>query len=219
MNHKRLVLSLVVVSLVLTLGLAQWASAQGRGGKGRPVAVAVVDVVKVSEALAERRQIEADLQTKADRLKEEDQNRQKKLEQLQKDVEFLAPGTPARDQKTEELERMALELQAWRSFQTNKINRERTLQIENVYRRMLDAVGRVAKENNYDLVLFKETAINFANARPEQVSAVIQVRKVLWSADDLDLTDEIIQRMNNEFKNSTGAAKPAPTPAPAPVKP
>ncbi|MEX0775432.1 MAG: OmpH family outer membrane protein [Phycisphaeraceae bacterium] len=189
--------SLFLAALLLAGLMTSPALAQ----KARPTAIAVVDVQKVFDSLQEKNQVEADLQSRANALKQEETDRRKKLDDLQKDLEMLAPGTTAHTQKQEDLERQAVELQAWQQFQNQKLQRERSLQIEGLYRKILDAIGRVAKEAGYDLVLFKEGAIDFKNANPQQLAALIQVRKVLWSAPDLDVTDQVTQRMNNEYKN------------------
>ena len=76
------------------------------------------------------------------------------------------------------------------------------MQIEQLYRKTLDAIGRVAKDSGYDVVLFKEKAPDFTNANAQQISTMIQVRKLLWSSDDIDITQQITQRMNNEFENA-----------------
>lgn len=200
MNTKRAWLLVAVLTLSLAL-VSGFAWAQAAAMKARPVAAAVVDVQKAFDSLAEKVQVEAELQTRADRLKQEEQSRQKKLEELQKDMEMLAAGSPAFAQKEEEIARQLVELQAWRNFQTQKLTRERGLQIEGLYRKIVDSIGRLAKENGYDIVLFKEGPADFRNAKPEQLTALIQVRKVLWASNELDLTDQLVQRMNNEFKN------------------
>ncbi len=174
--------------------------------------VAVVDVQKAFDALKEKVQVEAELQTQADVVKSEDNKRAGKLKELQQDLSILAAGTPAFDKKQEELERAALDRQVWLQFQQGKLNRERAIRIENIYAKMVGAIGRVASAGGYKLVLFKEPTVNLGQiTKPEQISAVIGARKVLWSADELDLTDEVIQRMNNEFQAGG-------TPAPAPTK-
>ncbi len=170
---------------------------------GRPTAAAVVDVQMVFESLKEKMQIEADLKGRLEQLNQDEQNQKQSLQELQSDMEILAPDTPAYNEKQDQLERKVIELQSWISFQTQKLNRERGMQIERLYRKAVDAIGRVAQQSSYDIVFFKEKPVNFAGAKPEALNTLIQVRKVLWSAADLDLTDEVIQMMNNEYTNNT----------------
>ena len=116
----------------------------------------------------------------------------------------MPPGTPAFNEKQAQLEQKAIELQAWRGYQNQRLNRERGLQIERLYRNVTDTIGRVAEENGFDIVMFKERPVDFTGAKPEALKTLIQVRKVLWAAEQLDLTDQVIQMMNNDFSNSGG---------------
>ncbi len=194
MNH--VVLTAALIGLATVVG-----SAVAVVGTARPTAVAVVNVQEVFESLEEKTQVETTMKAQLDSLNEQEQDRKKELQALQADLEILAPGTPAFTEKQHELERKSIELQAWRGFQTQKLQRERGIQIEMLYRKVIDSIGQVAEQNQYDIVMFKESAVNFQGAKPEALTALIQVRKVLWAADDLDLTNNVIQMMNNEFSN------------------
>lgn len=194
----------IALVLVGALGLTGWVGARaGNALNGRPTAVGVADVQLVFESLKEKMQIEADLKTRLESLNTDEQNRKQELQELKSDLEILAPDTPAYDEKQNKLEQNAIELQAWRTFQTQKLNHERGLQIERLYRKMLDAIGRIGQQEGYDVILFKEKPADFRGAKPEALNTLIQVRKVLWSTDDLDMTDQVIQLMNNEFNNRT----------------
>lgn len=168
----------------------------------RPTAVAVADLQRVFENLNEKVQLEADIQSQAEQIKQEQDKRQRELQLLKGDLDLLAPDTPAYQQKQSQLEQEAIQLQAWMAFQQKKLQRERVAQIENLYQKVLDTLSAISKQNGYDVVLFKEQDVDFKNAKPEQLSGAIQVRKVLYAADDLDITDQVITRMNNDFKNS-----------------
>ncbi len=190
-----------MMAAVAVMGMTFTAQAQKATG------VAVVDVQKAFDALKEKVQVEAELQSAADGVKQEDTRRQQKLVELQQDLKILAAGTPPYDRKQEELEKGALDRQVWLQYQQAKLNRERAVRIENIYKKMVEAIGRVATSAGYKLVLFKEPDVNLSQiTKPEQISAVIGSRKVIWSADDLDLTDQVIQKLNNEF-SAGGAPK------------
>ena len=203
MKTKHL-MGLTALTLILAAGWLGAARAENRLA-AKPTAVAVVDIQKAFDALAEKDQIEADLRTKAEQLKQLEDDKKKKIRDIQADLEILAPDTEPWLRKKDELDKALIELQVWRTFETNNLNNERGVQVENLYRKMIDSIGKVAKANGYDVVLFKEKPVRFAGAKPEQIPALIQVRKVLWAADELDLTDQVITDMNNQFKNSPGA--------------
>ena len=81
------------------------------------------------------------------------------------------------------------------------MNSEKVLQTGSMYRKLIDAMGKVATENGYDMVIFKEKEIPFNKLKPEALSTYIAMRKVLWVRNDLDITDQVVQRMNNEWRN------------------
>ncbi len=166
--------------------------------------IAVVDVQRVFESLEERTEVEASMQAKAEEAKAVQTDKQNVLRDLQADLEVLAKGSAAYEEKLEELERGLHELNAWREYQGKKINRMRAVQIEGLYRKVLETIGRVATDNAYDMVMFKEPEASFVGAKPEQLLALIGQRKLLWSSDELDLTDQVIDRMNSERRNLPG---------------
>ncbi len=201
MKVKRVYVALAIAAAV---GLGGFMAAQaGYVLKGQPTAVAVVDIQIVFESLKEKVQIEADLKSRLEQLNMDEEGQKQELQELRSDLEILAPDTPAFNEKQNALEQKAIELQTWRAFHTQKLNHERGLQVERLYRKTLDGIGRVAQQNGYEIVLFKEKPADFRGAKPEALNTLIQVRKVLWSADKLDLTDEVIQLMNNQYSNMT----------------
>lgn len=197
--------AVTAVALLLTVWTLTAVGQQAATPAPRATRVAVVDVEKVFNALEEKTRIEAELQGQAERLKQEADQRRESIKQLQEDLGILAPGGDPYVKKQEELSMKAIELQAWTQFMNQRLQQERALQIGNLYRKMVEAIGRVAKQGSYDLVLFKEKEANFANASAEALSTLIQVRKVLYSAEDMELTDRVIQVMNNEFRNMIGS--------------
>ncbi len=189
---QKLALSLVAALLLsVTTGLVE----------GAATGVAVVDVEKAMNSLDQMTQIEADIKTQYERIKEEHTSRRNKLKQLQEDLELLQAGTDAFKQKFDEFQLRAIEAEAWWKFKQISLSSERVLQIGNMYHKLLNTIGKVASENSYSMVMFKEKTPSFRKIKPEALSAIIALRKVLWVSNDLDLTDQVVLRMNNEWKN------------------
>lgn len=199
MNKQHLMVLFVAAGL-LTLSLFVGAQA-GALLKGRPTAVCVIDVEKVFNSLSEKAQIEADLNTKQEKLMQERTDREKELRDMKKDLEVLNATHPAFKQKQDDLEKKVFDLQAWAQWQTNAMSRENRLQITGLYNKITSSAGKVARDNGYDVVLFKEPAADFVGIPAEKLSDALRSRKVLWTAEDLDVTEQVIQAMNNEFKN------------------
>lgn len=200
---QRTVLMVIVAGLV-TMGLmGLTAEAQNRGG-ARPVAAAVVDVESVFENLDEQAAVKADLTSQISNLQKWEQGQQKAIKAKQGELDVLPPDSKEFQQAQADMEQMAIGLQVELQFRQRQIERAKAVQTEGLYRKILAMVERVAKAERYDLVLFKDKTPNMAGANQQQVAALIQVRKLLYSAPDLDITDQITQKLNNEFNNAGG---------------
>jgi Skp family chaperone for outer membrane proteins len=186
----------IIVAMMGLLSMPAQVQAQAR-----PSSIAVVDVEKAMNALEEMTQLEADMKTQFEQIKQEHETRRGKLKQMQEDLELLQQGTDAYMQKAEELQLSAMQLDSWWKYKQARMSSERILQIGNMYRKMTDALGKIATESGYDLVLFKEKEATFNNLKPDALSAYVSLRKVLWVRNDLDITDQVVLRMNNEWKN------------------
>lgn len=184
-----------------SLLVAGLATAYAQVNRAQPTAVAVVDLKALLDNLDERAAREADVTRSRERLQQEAEQRRNEFQQLRNELDMLKPGSETFQNKQDELQRTALELKVWSEYQQQKVNRETGLMIEDLYRKCLDAIGLTAEDLGYDVVLFKEDTPDFNYENPAQLSTQIQVRKVLWSRDAIDITDEVAQRMNNAFNN------------------
>lgn len=179
--------------------------AQARAG-ARPVAIAVVDVETVFESLNEQTAIQADLTSRINNLQKWEQGQRKAIQTKQQDeLPVLPPDGEAYKKTVAEIEQLAIGLQVELQFRQRQIEREKAVQTEVLYRKILAMVERVAKADRYDLVLFKDKTPKMEGANQQQVAALIQVRKLLYSAPDLDITDQITQKINNEYNNAAKA--------------
>lgn len=198
---KRQTVKIVIMSALLAAGLIVTTQATSNL-LARPTAVGVVNIEEVVAALTEKQQLDAEMKTKRDSLAAEQATRQKQIEKLEFDLNALRVGTPAYEAKQAQLQKAVLELQVWIRFEQQKAGRELGLQTQRLYEKILTACGNVGRDNGYDLVLFRESTVepNFEN--PQQLQAMIQLRKVLYANPQIDLTDQVIQRMNNEYENA-----------------
>ncbi|MFW6336600.1 MAG: OmpH family outer membrane protein [Phycisphaeraceae bacterium] len=192
---------IVLLSAValIALGFAG-AYAQNRMA-AEPVAVAVVDLEELLENLDERTEREADVARERERLQQEAEQKRSQVQQIRNELDMLKAGTSNFREKQAELEQAAIELNVWTQYQQQRVNRETGLMIEDLYRKCLDAVEAAAKDAGYDMVFFKESSPDFDYENPQQLSAQITVRKLLWSSDEVDITNDVAQRMNNAYNN------------------
>jgi Skp family chaperone for outer membrane proteins len=181
--------------------------------KARDVKVAVIDIEKTFNTLEERSQIQADLAVMVDKFSQESNVMNQEIKDLEEDLRVLDSNSPSFKVKEETLSKKAFEKQAWMTWRQNFMQREQKLKQLDLYKKINTATAELAKENGYDLVLFKEPPIeNMARLNPQEQQDAMASRKLIFFAPDLEITDAVVTRMNNEYKNRKAPIKPAATP-------
>jgi len=209
---KRSIFAATVVTLfAATLALAYQS---GASRVGQPTAVATVNLAAVMEKLEQRSSAQANLRTMAEKLKEEDQAKKADLTKMQDELKAMTEETPERDALQERLAMGTLKYQAWQNFTGVKIDIEKSLVLQDLYRSIKEAVAQLAQTSRLDIVLVDDSKGELrtdAEARVSREAQILQQvadRRMLFTSPQIDITDDLIERMNNAFRNA-GANKPA----------
>ena len=191
--------TLALAAAVVLTGLM---TLHGQNATGpRPTSTAVIDVQNVLNNLAEKKTIEADITRRGEQLQRETQDRAKEVRDLEQDLTILAPDSEAFRQANEKRQQKTIELEVWQRIKLQELEGEKAIQMEHLYRKLTAAVERLAKRQGYDLVLYKDETEPVRGKTQQQVATIINMRKVLYAAPELDVTDQITQMLNNEFNN------------------
>lgn len=195
----RFTILLAALSLVLACSLT--AAIAQSAGAARPSAVAVVDIRSLLQNLREREDLDAQLQAQVEQIQNTIEQRRKELATLKAEVDMLAPGEVEHSQGTDELQLKNMELQAWQQYQQQKIQREQVRLQEELYNKSIDGIAAVASDMGYDIVFYKDPDPQFEQQNPQAVGAQIQLRKVLWSHDSIDITQAVVRHLNAQYGN------------------
>ncbi len=198
MNMRQMMVMMSAAAVVLAAGFA--VSLRGQAGPAQPVAVAVVDVEKVFNESDERSNIEATIQGRISQLQQLEQEKRQEINALRGDLEIMDPTSPNYEAKRNELREALIQLRVHLEVAQREIEQEKALQLEAIYRKIIHVVENIAKAEGYDLVLFRDHMPDISNANQQQIAGLIQVRKVLYAADKLDITERVKQKLNADFK-------------------
>lgn len=188
---------------ILAAGMLLTVASTTVNAASRPTVIAYIDVDQAFEKLTEKDDIQIYRQRESDKREAEIDRRKTEISELEKDLSVLLENSPLRMEKEDEIFGKTAELQAYMNISLRRISREVGLRLNLVRNKMLDAIGAVAKANGVDLVLNKQGLINLPTSQPGQ-SASATVYIVMWSSDELDVTDSVVQRLNNEYRNRPG---------------
>jgi len=189
---------------------------------GQATTIVTVNLGAVLEKLNQRDEAERNLKAIADNNKAEIEKRQSDMSAMQKEIEKLQSDAKAQpdgkekdqlqqkvDAKMEEAALADYRNQAWARFAADKMDIERALVAQDLYRSIKSAAASLAATAQYDLVVVDDsqgelsTSSDSRMPRESQVLQQIAGRRLLYANKAIDITDDLIQRMNNDH-NAVG---------------
>ena len=102
--------------------------------------------------------------------------------------------------------KMALDYQAWISFIGDKLDVERALLLQDLYKSINQAIAEMAEAEGFDLVVVDDSEGELGwndelkVSREAQTLQQIRSRRVLYRSTTVDVTDDLVARMNNAWR-------------------
>ena len=173
--------------------------------------VGVVDVVAVTNGYDRTKDASADLQVEQANLKAASEPKVKALEDLRLKRDGFNKGTKEWEQLDDQVLKTEVEVRNWLGLEQVKIERRHRDVLLDMYREITKTVDRLAKQKGLDMVFTK------AFLEPDQIDVDqskglddlknrIMGQRVLYPADVVDLTDDVLKILNADYK---GKKKPA----------
>ncbi len=197
MNTHRILVLTIVVLLAGTLWLGR-VTAQPAAVAPAQTRVAVVDVAQVFNNSQQAKDLTSELEQRRQALQVEAQQRQRELEALRMDLDALAPGSDAYQAKLDQIEQAGVSAQVWQRVEEAKLQRTHNRLTEAMYNRILEAIGQVAQEQGFQLVLYRDN-LDMPTDTQRELMSKIALRKVLYHDPGLDITDAVLARVNQQY--------------------
>lgn len=190
-----------VAAAVIALGALSGSVGARLASKPAPPAapiIATLDLEAVVTGLNERTDKEASLkselanyQSKVDKLAEEVKAMQKSLENEPDGVGKMKMAKDFRDK--------AVRLEFEKQYAQRLLGELQGEMLRELYLKMVKAAQAQAKKNGYALVLASDERVQVPSGDPTDVTRAIAMKRMLHVDTSLDITQEIITLMNNEY--------------------
>lgn len=200
-------------ALAVTAGIlglvVVWPAEANRTASMGPTVVATVDMQLVMGGLSERADLMVDLAANVQTIGEEEKTRAEEIERLAKELEDVVDDQ-RRTSLQDEIDLKILQRMAWLRFTQQEIDIDKSLMLENLFRSMQSAAKELAEIEGIDLVIIDDAGQQFELLPESQLSRQGQVaqqmtsRRVLYRDSAIDISEELIIRMNNDYAASTG---------------
>jgi len=196
---------LVALALVLCI-VAGYAAVAASSQMKQPTVVVTFDIEKVIADLTERADAETKLRNLIIGIEETSVGKREAVVELE--AEFESTTDADRQLVREEIDRLKLEAYSYQRFATEQIDIERSLMFRDLYQKIKETVAYLSEQNGYDLVLIndvgRELLINKNQkvSREQQIIAQIKVKRIVYSSDQIDITEQIVTHMNLEWEKN-----------------
>lgn len=199
MTHMRRT-GLTGVAMAAVLVLACAALGTGRAAAPPPpITAATVDLERLFEALEELASEQAHLQELGAAMDSENDTRQAELQRMDDELATLQAGTERYDELESQYIQKSIEYQAWIEFMRRQIDREKALVLEKVYGSVKQAVRDMAEQQGFDIVYLNDSLKPLQRGSEASIQQQISARRMLYTKPALDITEDLITRMNNAY--------------------
>ena len=221
---RRTPLTLITLALagLLTALAAGPAQADPATGNDRSLAIGVVNTTHILRTMHEAKKLEDDYRAKAMDFDTQQKQRTAKLQDMQKhrDDNFK-PGSSQWTEETDAIDTASAELQVWATLRHLELDRMQKQGLKSLYDHIAVAASEVAQQQHLDLVIADqapEIGPDLEKANIGQLQAALAARAVLYSDKKADITEDVLTRVEANFKSVNPAVGPSPaTSGPTPT--
>lgn len=204
MNLRTILASLLCLVLFIQVASA----AEPPKPSVEPTRVAVANPAKIFNDMQELKDLRAKMESDKKLLEGIDSEKRQKLRSLEEARNALKPETPQYKEKNEELLKAAIEFETWGRLNQANFQREQKMQLKIMYQKIEDAIGEIAKQKGFDLVIVDQRAElpdELDKLNMDQLRTIINSRTVLFSDPKNDISSDVLALLDQRYR---GGNKP-----------
>ncbi len=194
----------VFVIVILLAVVAGYEVFAGRAAAPGPAVVAVVRIGPLFDGLKQRAEAAAGVDQLLGEIETEVQARKESIEALREEHSNTVDAAD-RETLADEIALETLKNDFWLQTAKREHELDKAIRLQDLYKKVFDAIQTLAMTEGYDLVIVDDSGDELPFDRSSRVVPQVQVlqqlarRKVLFVNPTLDITEDLIMRMNNEF--------------------
>lgn len=194
--------------------LAQPSAVPSAPSNGR---IAVIDFHRIFDETRQIGDLNQQIKTKESEFRAEADQRKKVIETKQKELVAFTPGTPDYESRRKDLVRLNIESNVWLQTTQAEIDSMKFDWTQLIYEKAVDVARQVAAERGYDAVLqYKEYDPMMVDPNVQAMRRLIQDREVIYHRPEIDITNDVIKRMDQQYRPQAPAAPVNATPMKTP---
>lgn len=199
----------VGAACVLALnGTGATAVANQQGSSARALTTGTVELQRLMDSLKELQNANAGMKARVDNYKAQMKQFSDRAKAIDDELKNTIPRSDvrARAEKSAELFEIRSLVEARENTFSRLMDMEQGDIIRGLYDKAIRAAETLAKREGYDLIVLNDTVLGFSGELADkrlgvrEVTEIIRSRKLVYSNPGVDVTDRLIQIMNNEYE-------------------
>lgn len=169
---------------------------------GASIRVAIANPGRILVEMAETKDLRTKIQAELKSLDQMKNEKQTQLQDLQTSRNNLRPDSPQWQERNKELMQKAIEFDVWVKMTQADVQRHEKEQLKALFNKIQMAIGDVAREQNFDLVISDQRSDfpdNLDQISAEQLRQMINQRIVLFANEKVDITATVIARLDLQY--------------------
>ena len=200
MNRIPLLSLLIALSLVAGLAVSPAAAQQ------EPTRVATANTGQIFNQIRETKDLQQKMDEQRKQLAQQEQAKRAAVNAIQEARNQFKPESQQYQEKNAELMRAAIEFETWGRVNQADMTRAQKQQMKTLFDKIEAAVGEVAKQRGFDLVIADQRGEinNLEQLNPDQLRVLLNQRIVLFAGPKADITNDVIAHMDKNYAAPAG---------------
>ena len=203
MKNKNMIVSVALGVFVLTLFGYEYSRAD-KDKKESPVQIGVVSIREIFEKCSQKVEFEKKLSMEGERLIQELKGYEQEIQNDKLAISKRVEGSDDYMEMIQEIMLKEAKLEAKREFYKQDITIKKIRSQEKIYKNILSAITKVAKDKELDIVLNRDD--NYLNrddikqvvTNPSDFMFTTETHKTLYFAEDLDITSKVLKALEKK---------------------
>lgn len=172
----------------------------------RGLKVGVVDLNTVFEKYEKRKAFDAQLKEQEKQYQKTLNDKKKELVSLNEKIQLLDLGSEVRKKDEETFEKKNMELESYAKFAEKSLLKKYKDYFGSLYTEVCKEVETIGRREQYDLIIKKEEP-ELQGGGISELQFKVGIKTVLYHADSVDMTNQVINSLNKKYSETTGKGK------------
>ena len=197
---KHLVLASLLVAAAVTTSLPTREPAQGQAAAAQGVPkIATASTARIFMGMKEKTDVRAKIEQHVKQLRDEEQSRRQKVQDLQQQLDLLKADSPQYEEANKAFTAAAIEFKNWGEVSQANSARNEKQQTKMLFDKITAAIAEIAKERGIDFVIAEQPPFAVDRMSPAELQQAMVQRQILYANASVDLTQDVIARLDQQY--------------------